>query len=81
VSRDARIGRWSAAGAAWFFGLALSGAIGVPFWRDHPYGDGFDICLTASVTVWLLIGALQRPRSVTRVDVSKNGITIHEGDA
>ncbi|WP_375272068.1 hypothetical protein [Sphingomonas sp.] len=80
MTRDLRIARWWAAGAAWFFGLALSGALDVPFWRDAPRGDGFDLSLTAAVTVWLLVGALQRPARVIRVDVSRDGIVVHEAE-
>lgn len=69
-----------AAGAAWFFGLALSGAIGVPFWRDHPYGDGFDLALTAAVAAWCLVAAVRRPQHITKIEVSREGVVIVEGE-
>ncbi|WP_394659934.1 hypothetical protein [uncultured Novosphingobium sp.] len=67
--------------AAWFFGVALSGAIGVPFWRTQPYGDGFDVSLTAAVAMWFLIGAIARPYRVTNVVVDRTGITVVERPA
>lgn len=79
--RGYRADRVTASVAAWFFGFALSGAIGVPFWRDQPYGDGFDVALTAAVSVWFLIGALARPYRVTSVGVDRTGITVVEQPA
>lgn len=78
MMRDQRIKRVQVTCAAWFAGLALSGGLGVPFWRDHPYGDGFDISLTFAVLAWLVFTGLVRPYRITRIDVDRDGVTVTE---
>jgi len=81
MSEQGKKARVTAAVAGWFFGYALSGAIGVPFWRDQPVGDGFDISLTCAVMIYLLIGAVARPYRVTKIVVDRAGITVVEQPA